>query len=218
MSLSEQPAENADPLLLALHHQISGGVSAAGGLGWWWHTPEDLPDKLDPAFLARDAQIYALLLYRLCSTVLLPLDFRPTVSELRASIAALQEAAGAHIDLEPLAVAARELAEAVEALQARTDGLSADAGREQEARDANLAVLGIGRALIPVDYTATGPFDHDLAVPTQPLPSLADCRRLAALVEDEDAYQFTRTKLLRERNRVIAGLIAARRAAEAGLG
>jgi hypothetical protein len=67
-----------------------------------------------------------------------------------------------------------------------------------------------------VDYTRTGEFEHDLAVPTEPLPGLADCRKLPGLAGDEDGYHFLRTRLIRERNRVTAGLIAARRAAVAG--
>jgi hypothetical protein len=212
MSLSEQPPENADPLLLALHHQISGGASAAGGLGWWWHTPDDLPDKLNAQFLERDARIYVLLLYRLCTAQVLPLDYRPTVVELKASIARLQADAGEHVDLAPVG-------EAVNALGAALEQLYAGPARQRndgEAAVLNRALMAIGRALIPVDYTRAGEFGHDLAVPTEPLPGLADCRKLPGLAGDEDVYHFLRTRVMRERNRVTAGLIEARRAAEAG--
>lgn len=212
MSLSEQPPEQADPMLLALHHQISGGASASGGLGWWWHTPDDLPDKLDGQFLERDARVYVLLLYRLCTAHVLPLDFRVTVAELTASIERLQAAAGEHFNLAPARDAADSLAEVLDALYAARDGELDD----QQAAALNQSLTAIGRALIPVDYTRTGAFDHDLAVPTSPLPGLADFCALPDLAGDEDAYHFLRTRLTRERNRLTAGLIAARRAAAGG--
>ncbi|HEX3723797.1 MAG TPA: M28 family peptidase, partial [Nitrolancea sp.] len=94
MSLSEQPAENADPLLLALHQQISGGAGAGGGLGYWWHTPEDTVDKIDPEFLKRDATIYTLILNRLVSVPVLPFSYSPVVDDLNAVTNAIQEKAG----------------------------------------------------------------------------------------------------------------------------
>jgi hypothetical protein len=86
MSLSAQPPENADPVLLALHDQIAGGKSASGGLGSWWHTPEDTIDKIDPDNLHRDASIYTLLLYRLCTRPVLPFDLLITVEEFRYDV------------------------------------------------------------------------------------------------------------------------------------
>ena len=65
MTLSEQPPEAADPALATLFRQISGGHGKSGGLGWWWHTPGDTVDKIDPKLLRRDTIIYTLLTYRL---------------------------------------------------------------------------------------------------------------------------------------------------------
>jgi hypothetical protein len=207
MSLSEQPPENADPVLLALHHQISGGVSKGGGLGSWWHMPDDTVDKIDPDFLARDAAIYALLLYRLCSAPLLPFDYAPVVGQLRANAAAIAEQAGGHLDLSDVLARIDALAAALERFQAR-----ATAAEPDEAPALNRCLMRLGRALIPVDYTATGPFGQDLAVPTRPLPGLAPAADLARLDPAGDDYGFLRTKLLRERNRLVHALSEAERA------
>ena len=48
-ALSEQQADDS-PTSKAHAHLFGGG-----GLGWWWHTPEDTLDKIDPAFFKRDA-------------------------------------------------------------------------------------------------------------------------------------------------------------------
>ena len=201
MSLSEQTADAVDPALAALHHTISGGASLAGGLGWWWHTPEDLPDKIDPDLLVRDASIYVLILSRLCSLPVLPLDYRPTVGDMTNRVASLQEAAGDHFSLDPLPELLKELAAKLDAFYDDIDTL-ADEG---ESDVVNTSLMALGRALIPVDYTATGLFDHDLAVPTSPLPGLAAAAELPGLDPESGDYHYLVTRLVRERNRVEDG-------------
>jgi hypothetical protein len=218
MSLSEQPAEAADPVLLALHRQIGGGHGKSGGLGSWWHTPEDTLDKIDPEFLRRDTVIYALLTYRLCAWALLPLDYGAVVDELRDVVVDLQAKAGDRFDLSPVAQRLAALGSAVEKLQGRIRELQRGGLSDRAACVVNGCLMGLGRALIPVNYTRTGPFDQDLAVPTQALPGLQPVVRLASLEPASDERQFLLTRLVRERNRVVQGVIAATRAAEAALG
>jgi hypothetical protein len=64
--------------------------------------------------------------------------------------------------------------------------------------------MGVGRALIPVNYARSGLFDHDLAVPTTVLPGLAAAAELPRL--EGDMAEFTRTRLVRERNRLVHAL------------
>ncbi len=206
MSLSEQPPENADPVLLALHHQIAGGASAGGGLGWWWHTPEDTVDKIDPAFLRRDASIYVLLLHRLCTVGRLPLDYRPVVADLRQNIEAIAAKAGAQFDLSPALARIDVLAVALDRLDERA--------RELEDATINRCLKRIARALIPVDYTRTGQFGQDLAVPTSPLPGLQPAATLGSLDPGDDDYHFLLTNLVSERNRLVHALTVATRAVD----
>jgi len=77
--------------------------------------------------------------------------------------------------------------------------------------------MDLGRALIPVNYASSGLFDQDLAVPTQPLPGLQAAATLAAMDPTSDQRQFLLTRLVRERNRVVHGVITATRAVEAAL-
>ncbi|TVR71836.1 MAG: M28 family peptidase [Sphaerobacteraceae bacterium] len=213
MSLSAQPPENADPVLLALHDQIAGGKSASGGLGSWWHTPEDTIDKIDPDNLHRDASIYTLLLYRLTTTPVLPFDFRLTVAELRERIEELQEAGGNRISLGRLIAEVDSLADRLQRLQTVAD----DESDDERARRINQCLMEVGHALIPVDYTALGQFDHDLAVPTSPLPGLSRIPELSSLDTSGSDYQLLVTRLRRERNRAIHGVRLARRAIEDAL-
>ena len=44
-----------------------------GGLGWWWHTPDDTLDKIDGPNFVRDTQVYLLVCWRLCTAACPPL-------------------------------------------------------------------------------------------------------------------------------------------------
>ncbi len=217
MSLSEQPPEGADPVLLALHHQIGGGQSASGGLGWWWHTPDDTVDKIDPNFLRRDTSIYAVLVHRLCTWPLLPLDYGAQVRDLQTNLSRIQAKCGAHFDLSPVSNQLVALAKTVDRLQDRITGLGEGGGDERYITVVNRCLMQLGWALIPVDYTRAGPFDQDLATPTKPLPGLQPAAELAGLEPDTNAYHFLHTRLVRERNRVVAGLVQADRAVATAL-
>lgn len=203
MSLSEQPPENADPILLALHHQISGGAGASGGLGWWWHMPDDTVDKIDPAFLHRDATIYTLILHRLCTTPILPFDYAAVARDLDTVVNRIGEQAGNHFDLTPVT---NELTRLDAAVQRLNDAISQSGTDERAVIALNRCLMQIGRALIPIDYTASGQFDHDGAVPTRPLPALQPAASLSTMDPESDAYHFLATRLIRERNRIIHGL------------
>ncbi len=218
MTLSEQPPEAADPVLATLFRQISGGHGKSGGLGSWWHTPEDTPDKIDPEFLRRDAAIYALLTYRLCASPVLPLDYRAAVDELRDVLEDLQRKAGDSFDLAPALERLAALESAVEKLWSRLLRAGRDGLSGADAWAVNRCLMALGRALIPVNYTRSGPFDQDLAVPTHPLPGLQTIVRLAFLEPASDERQFLITRLTRERNRLTHAISVAVRAIEATLG
>ncbi len=214
MALSEQPAENADPVLLALHHQISGGAGRSGGLGSWWHTPDDTVDKIDPANLTRDASIYALVLYRLCTADVLPLDYVPVVSDLQSVVRELQASCAGHFDLSPLAEQLQALGAEVRSLSDHAAAARRAGTDEDSAARINRCLRSLGRWLIPLDYTRSGQFDHDLAVPTSPLPGLHPAARLGGMTPGTDEYEFLRTRLLRERNRAVFAVREARRAVQ----
>jgi peptidase M28-like protein len=182
-----------------------------GGLGWWWHTPEDTLDKIDPANLLRDTQVYLLTCWRLCTLPVLPFDYAETAQELRDRLHLLQESANGRFDLTPL------MAEA-DALHADVERLNAAAAAGADPDAVNGALLAVGRALIPVNYTKAGPFEVDLALENPILPGLAAVADLAGLDPTSNEAGFLRTKLVRERNRVWHALATARRAIARAVG
>lgn len=210
VGVSEQPA--GDSAAGAALASLSGGP-ATGGLGWWWHTTEDTIDKIDRDNLARDAQIYARALWRWCTAPVLPLDYRATAAEFQETLRHIQRAAGGAFDLGPALAAADRLAGAAEPLAAKaaalTDALGRARGtrRQRDAAEAiNTALMRAGRALIPVNYTLTGPFDHDRALPVAPIPSLQPAAGLGMLPDGSMERHALATRLLRERNKVTHAL------------
>lgn len=215
MSLSAQPAQGG-----AVEEQMArilgaGGPSRSGGLGWWWHTTEDTLDKIDREFLVRDAAIYALTLWRLCTTPVLPFDYSAAVEELLGVLRDLAGAARDRFDLTPVLAEAEALLPATHALRAACAAAADDAATIDRL---NAAIMALGRALIPINYTLTGEYDHDLALPAQPIPALQPIRRLAALDPASDDAHYLYTQLIRARNRVWHALREARTALHAAVG
>jgi hypothetical protein len=220
VGVSEQPAGADGSAAGAALAALSGGP-ASGGLGWWWHTTEDTIDKIDHENLARDARIYARVLWRWCTAPILPLDYRATALELREALRTIQVAAGDEFDLAPAQAAVDRLAAAAGALAteetALAERLTGTRGtrRERDAADAiNGALMRAGRALIPVNYTLAGPFDQDRALPASPLPSLQPAARLRDLQPGGMERHALYTRLVRERNKVVHAIETAAEAFE----
>jgi len=183
-ALSLRPGSGEDAAVA----EIFGGES----LGWWWHTTEDLIDKIDPDFLKRDAGIYAETLWRLCAEERLPFDPAAEADEIASAAERYQDASGGSLDLGATVATAQELVSAIRA--ARIEALPAAA--------ANDLTSALCRLLIPVNYTRNGPFHHDLAVETKPLPGLIEAGSLPSLDRASDDWHFHHASLARERNRV----------------
>lgn len=201
-SMSEQPRD--DSATGAALAQLLGAGGKSGGLGWWWHTTEDTADKIDPDNLVRDAGVYAETLWQLTTVDRLPFDAAAGAEEMALTLASYNEAAYGTIDLSGTEALARDAATAISALS-RT---------QRDAAAANTLTMEINRLLIPVNYTRTGPFEHDLALRTDPIPGLSDAAKLATLDQSSDDFFFLRTRLVRERNRVEHALRSAMKAVE----
>jgi hypothetical protein len=90
---------------------LLGSVSrqADGALGWWWHTPEDTLDKIDPARLTRDTGIFLHVVERLLADPVLPLDYTASATDVRSSLEGLAAVAGGCFDLAPAIIEALRL-------------------------------------------------------------------------------------------------------------
>ncbi len=188
---------------------FSGG--STGGLGWWWHTTEDLPDKIDPALLVRDCRIYLGIIHTLATSAVLPLDYTATARAWFRTLQDLRRRAGKAVDLRPTLSAAARLVKAAAALERRARALRARPDRSA-VRQMNAGLMALGRTLIPVDYTGAGRFNHDPAVTPADPPHLAALRAFGAA--SGDAAKHLAVRAVRDLNAVRHALNAAVDAAE----
>ncbi len=196
-SISEQPHKHAQ---------------ARNSLGWWWHTPEDLIDKVDEANLVRDTRVLLGVVWRLLSDRILPLDHGATAGALLAEL----EPLGARFDVAPLVADATALRDAAAAVAAR-----AATAEDAAVTAVNAALMRASRALVPVDYSLGDRFTHAPALPLPAWAVLQPIRDLAATAPDTDEERYAAVDAARARNRLAFALreaLAAMNAARAALG
>jgi Peptidase family M28 len=158
----------------------------AFGTGWWWHTPDDTLDKIDPDLLVRDTRIYQHVVWRLLTDAVPPLDFAETARDL---LGVFEERRGS-VDLSLCIERARALAERAERFVAVSHDDPAGAWE---------CLRRVSRSVVPIDYTESDRFAHDPAVGQPPVPSLTDG------TGDGDP-RFAATRLVRAAARVAFSL------------
>jgi hypothetical protein len=193
---------------------ILGSVSrqADGTLGWWWHTPHDTLDKIDPVRLVRDTKIFVRVLERLLTDPVLPLDYGASARDIREHLEALASHVGGAFDLDPAVSAASTLEESCARLNE-----AATRTTPAQAREINACLKDLGRILIPATYTASGRYAHDPALETEFLPALRPARRFASLPPEDNAARLLRVDLVRARNAIAGALREAQRRVESCL-
>lgn len=184
----------------SLSHQPPAPVKMRNALGWWWHTPHDLLDKIDEANLVRDTRIFVRAIWRLLTDPGLPLDWAAHAHALQQELDRIDTALAGRLDLTPLHAATTALHQAATALRT--------AAAPPGTIDA--ALMAAARALVPIDYTTGDRFRHDPALPQPPWPALQPIRDLAAAPPDQ--VPFATIDAVRARNRVLHALQTATRA------
>lgn len=210
----KRPARNSDmsfwgvgipSLFGALSLQPPSPVAMRNALGWWWHTPHDLLDKIDEANLVRDTQVFVSALWRLLTDAVLPLDYTAHATALLSELSRIEASLNGAIELEPLRVLALALHDRAGALL----------GSDVSPARVNRALMQVSRALVPADYTTGDRFGHDPALPQHAWPVLDPIRALAAAVPGMKAFALVDAK--RARNRMMHALRQATRALDAAL-
>ncbi|WP_426959050.1 M28 family peptidase [Muricoccus radiodurans] len=180
--------------------QPKGDTNGRRNLGWWWHTPEDLADKVDEANLVRDTRVVGHAVWRLLTDEILPISLAAELGDLRTQLQPVLSSPSAGGLAEPILVAVKALetfiADATSKLEAAgPEGIGA----------LNGAIQTACRALVPVDYTAGDRFGHEPALPVPAWPTLEPLRRLSREVREADR-PFLTVSATRARNRVLHAL------------
>jgi hypothetical protein len=195
-SISEQPAKHAQ---------------ARNALGWWWHTPHDLLDKIDEANLVRDTRVLTHAVWKLLAEPVLPLDHAATAEALLRDLEPLAERLAGRLSLNGLVASATALRDAAGQVAARAAADGAAAAR------ASAALMRASRALVPANYTPGDRFGHAAALPLPAWAALQPVRDLAATEPGTDAARFAMVDAMRARNRLSHALREAQAALDAAL-
>jgi Peptidase family M28/PA domain len=172
-------------------------VGGSGG-AWWWHSEHETIDKFDAGILVQDTRLYASILLQLATANLLPFEVAAIAGDFEDSLKEYAEEAGRFLPLN-------ELMADVDALKERLQQLQAKCVLLQDARStgaANRLFLRLARTLNPVLYQACPPFEHDPALGSRALPSLAQALRLKSMNPESDAFKFNVVGLRRRINQI----------------
>ncbi|CDZ32356.1 Peptidase M28 [Neorhizobium galegae bv. officinalis] len=93
----------------SLSHQPPGPVKMLTALGWWWHTPHDTEEHIDPANLQRDTEIVLRVLGELLDAPILPLDYTAYAASLKDELSSLNGKLAGRLDIDKLISVADEL-------------------------------------------------------------------------------------------------------------
>ena len=194
----------------SLSHQPPSEVKMPVRLGWWWHTPHDLADHIDPENLTRDTRIVLRCLWALLTSPRLPLDYRAYATALAGELSGIDRGIGGRVDLTPLHSALDELTAALDVFDERISTEEASTGADR-------AMMRVSRALVPINYTSGERFGHDPAIAQPAWPALDGLRSLAALPAGSADELFHAVEARRTRNRITYALRQARAALTAAL-
>jgi hypothetical protein len=196
----------------SLSQQPPGPLKMRNALGWWWHTAHDTLDKIDEANLVRDTRVFMHVVWRLLASPVLPIDYAAHATVLLDELDKLARPLAGRFDLAPLVAGAASLRDGATALAAKGQGAS-----PAEAARLNAALMRVGRAMVPMDYTTGDRFAHDRALPLPPWPTLEPLRALAVTEAGTDAARFAGVAAVRAANQVLHALREANAALTAAL-
>lgn len=213
---SSRPGRNSDqgfygiglPLLQFNHFRED-----PGGRYWFWHTTEDTFDKIDFGVLAGDTRLYLAALHRLLTEPIPPLRLSAATDELEQRLERWQRRAEGHLDLSRAVQLASELGERARELDRKLE--SASPSSPSSTAEIVRGMVRVLRPVLRVTYQERGPYHQDPALDVPKLPGLAPLESLDGLPRESDLYGFTRTYLVRERNRLEDHLRQAIEGAEA---
>ncbi len=151
-------------------------------LGWWWHTPADTFDKIEPANLERDAKVFTSFVMTFLTAPVLPLDFRESSADIVAILKMWQEKAAGRFSLET----AMERGANVDALLQEVYAVVNKGVSTAKQESFNQLLWDIGRILVPLNYTQGYNFQNDPAVAQPPMPSLMGIDELIKVNPGED--------------------------------
>jgi hypothetical protein len=167
---------------------------------FWWHAKEDTFDKIDANNLTRDAKVYTSVVSELCLDPVVPFDYSLALAEIEDRLRQYHTQGGSHFDLNSLVKRCSDLKDMVTKFNSKVQTLPRT--DLDKIKLANETIKELGRLLVPVNYSSSGSFDQDLAIPIPAVPLLRDMEKLPKTNPRSDEYGFLLTRLKRNSNNI----------------
>lgn len=178
--------------------QPDGTASVGKGnapLGWWWHTPGDLPENIDPDNFKRDVSIFAAYIMEFLCRDVIPLDFSRTAERILAVLQSWQEKSCGILKLEREVRLAERLKKTLE--------------EHEFTAEENNKKLKLGRILVPLLNTTGNIYRNDNAENYPEIPSLMLIDQLKNVEPDSMDRMEYLTELMQKKNYVAYSLNSA---------
>jgi aminopeptidase YwaD len=164
------------------------------GGNWWWHSEEDLYDKIDLELLVRDTKMHTSLVYELTNLAIIPLNLTLFVNNSRKIIGEIDRNSDDQFDFTPIHKALDLLTEQVKTLS----------DTEIEHADAyNNMIKVVGGILNRLMFSYSSKYEYDNTFPFQPYPGLAKVKNIYSGNVSSEDFLFTKTYFVRQRNRFV---------------
>lgn len=173
-----------------------GSLSVVRGnadLGWWWHTPMDTMEQVDPEYFKRDASVFCAYIMEFLMRDALPLNFLRTAEEITEALEEWTVKAEGLFDLSQELKMAHMLLDSVRHFPF---------GKAEHNRTA----LELGRILVPLLHTTGDLYRNDTAEEYPRMPALELIDQLAASQKGSDRVLKLQVELMRKKNFVADSL------------
>lgn len=164
------------------------------GGNWWWHTEEDLFDKVDFQLLVRDTGIHLGLVDELANVKILPVNLMDFVSTSKKIMIELDNGSDEAFDFTIVHNSFEHLTDVIQELSGK-EVLDAD--------KYNKLLKMIGGSLNRLKFSYSSKYDYDNTFPFRPYPGLAKVKDMYRINTSPDKFLFTMTFFVRQRNRVV---------------
>ncbi|AYV69208.1 hypothetical protein C2I06_21480 [Niallia circulans] len=164
------------------------------GGNWWWHTEEDLIDKVDSNLLVRDTGMHIELVDYLANISLLPVNLIRFLSKSKAIINELDADSDEAFDFTMIHSIFEKVTTMVEKLL------------EKEVTDVdsyNQLLKTVGGILNRLKFSSSSKYDYDNTDPFQPYPGLAKVKSVYWSNASPEEFLFLSTLFVRQRNRLV---------------
>ncbi|MEM3828012.1 MAG: M28 family metallopeptidase [Conexivisphaerales archaeon] len=179
----------------------------------WIHSEADTIDKIDRDLFSKHLLFYALLVLRLCNTLVVPYNFTLVADKLIKDLKELDKNLERRLSLTDLIKKAEKLKEVAEKLneyrlkiEKRYEESEDKKKIEEVANLINKALMKMSYELSYVLWSEAGRYGQDpygYTIAQKPIPRLyVPIKKITELSEQSDDFKLWETKLIRERNRV----------------